>query len=787
MGGTNRTLLEKIVGGLRRDTDLTWSERLVRGTHLVEDTVSARVQLRACTRVAPGARVRGRVRVHNEGSICIGGGLSITGRFLPVELVASHGATLGLGDDVWINFGTLIAARKQVLIGSNCRFGQHCIISDSDEPDPGLGAEHRGVAAARPIHIGDGAWLAGRVTVRPGVTVGAGSVITAGSIVETDIPPGVIAGGIPARVLRPLSGSAAGVAATVENRPLTTPPSEPAPRPAPKHYGVLVSDFTVDELAEELAAAGPSPVLGTQVAPFGQVTQTLMGEAEQGASDFLVVWVKPESIAPSFASVTALERPAPDQLLAEVDAFCSLVRRAATQRRAVFLPLPTSPAWRRGLGLADLRSGGVARALLEMRHRMAQVLEATPNVYLLDADRWLHTVGYRAEIERGWFLGKLAMPRNVMREAALDIRAAWAALHGGMRKLLVLDLDDTLWGGIVGDVGWEGLQLGRVDAEGEAHVEFQRAVKALKNRGVVLAIASKNEESVALTAIREHPEMVLREDDFVAHRINWQDKAQNISAIAQELNLGLQSVVFIDDNPVERARVREALPEVLVPEWPRDKAQYVAALHRLTCFDTPSVSEEDLVRTRMYQEERKREVLQQELGSIDEWLESLQMRVSAEPLGPGNLGRATQLLNKTNQLNLSTRRLTEQELMAFAQAPSNRFWVVSVADRFGDAGITGLVSITLEADGSARIVDYILSCRVMGRRVEETMVHIAVTAARGKASTLTAELIPTSKNKPCLTFWQRSGFEVEGEHVFRWNLADDYALPKAIQLSWRRE
>jgi FkbH-like protein len=267
----------------------------------------------------------------------------------------------------------------------------------------------------------------------------------------------------------------------------------------------------------------------------------------------------------------------------------------------------------------------------------------------------MKTAGLPASAHRAWYLGKMAAPRGILEEAAADIKAAMLGLTGGARKLLVLDLDDTLWGGIVGDIGWEGLRLGGHDAEGEAFVDFQKAIKSLKRRGIVLGIVSKNEESIALEAIASHPEMVLRQDDFVAWKINWQDKARNIAELAQALNLGLQSVVFIDDNPVERARVREALPEVLVPEWPEDKLLYPSTLLRLGCFDTPALSKEDLERTRMYAEEQQRERLQQQVGSIEEWLMTLGLQVQAEPLKPVNLARSTQLLNKTNQLNLSRR------------------------------------------------------------------------------------------------------------------------------------
>jgi len=316
---------------------------------------------------------------------------------------------------------------------------------------------------------------------------------------------------------------------------------------------------------------------------------------------------------------------------------------------------------------------------------------------------------------------------------------------------------------------------------------FQRALKALTRRGVVLAVVSKNTESVALEAMRSHPAMVLKPEDLVGWRINWNDKARNVAELVAELNLGLQSVVFIDDNPVERARVRETLPEVLVPEWPEDKLAYVSALADLRVFDTPAVSKEDLERTQMYASERARKDLMDKVGSLDDWLAELDIKVRAEPLGKGNLARAAQLFNKTNQMNLSTRRLSEEELVAWSKQPGHALWAVSVSDKFGDAGLTGIVSVETE-DGRGRVVDYLLSCRVMGRKVEEAMVHLAVETARARgAREVWAKLLPTKKNRPCLEFLQRSGLAPAGETDFRWDATAPYPLPACIHLDWSKE
>jgi FkbH-like protein len=287
---------------------------------------------------------------------------------------------------------------------------------------------------------------------------------------------------------------------------------------------------------------------------------------------------------------------------------------------------------------------------------------------------------------------------------------------------------------------------------------------ALTRRGIALAVVSKNEESTALEAMRSHPEMVIRPEMLAAYRINWRDKAQNVVEIARELNLGLQSVVFVDDNPIERGRVRETLPEVCVPDWPRDPTHSSRALESLRCFDAPHVSAEDLERNAMYATERERSSLREKVSSLDEWLATLDLKVRFERLAPSNVARGAQLLNKTNQLNLRTRRFSEGEFLAWSQGEGREVWVVYVSDRFGNAGLTGILGLAREGQDVA-MADFVLSCRVMGRRVEETMVW----AGRRRAALLGGEQliitpIPTAKNKPCLDFFAHApGLTPTGE------------------------
>lgn len=548
------------------------------------------------------------------------------------------------------------------------------------------------------------------------------------------------------------------------------------------HRCILISDFTIDSLGGYLSNRDAPPAVECMIAPFDQVVQVLMDvsmECWQKNPDMAVVWTRPQGAVPSFNQVINFEGASTDQILREVDDYSALLAGIRDRVRAVFVPIWVVPPYQRTSGMLDMKAGiGVTNTLMRMNLRLAENLESVPNIHLLDTQRWVAVAGKQAFNPKLWYMGKIAFGNEVFLEAARDIRSALEGLAGNSRKLVVLDLDDTLWGGTVGDVGWQSIRLGGHDQAGEAYVDFQRALKALTNRGILLAIASKNDEATALEAIDKHPEMVLRRGDFAGWKINWQDKAQNIADLVTGLNLGLQSVVFIDDNPVERARVREALPEVLVPEMPRDSMLYRSALVGLRCFDTPSITSEDTERTRMYSTERQRRDSRGIAGSLDEWLKSLQTKVTVEELDQGSLQRTAQLLNKTNQMNLSTRRLTEPELMAWAEQRQRRLWTLRVSDRFGDSGLTGILSVETK-DRTLCIVDFILSCRVMGRKVEEAMLLTAVRYAQSIGlDEVSARHLPTPKNRPCLEFWRRSGFIYdEGRDCFYWRVSNDYPQP----------
>ena len=312
------------------------------------------------------------------------------------------------------------------------------------------------------------------------------------------------------------------------------------------------------------------------------------------------------------------------------------------------------------------------------------------------------------------------------------------------KKLVIVDLDNTMWDGIVGDIGVENII---------PNIELQKSLLKLKNNGMLLAISSKNEEGIAIEAINNHPDMILRMADFVSYRINWKDKASNIIEIVNELNIGVNSVVFIDDSKFERVLVNELLPEVLVLDWPIPLG--------FGWMYQSQVSDEDINRTRLYKDEFKRQKAMINIP-YDEWLKSLEIKITLGDVNQGNIKRVCQLLNKSNQMNLTTRRLNESELLSWIK--TNKMWAVTVSDRFGDAGLTGIISLAHN-----KIIDFVLSCRVMGREIENTMIETVINYAREIGlKEIVAEYIPTSKNKPCYDFLMKSASK--NGNTFTWSV-----------------
>ncbi|MEA2742673.1 MAG: hypothetical protein QOG25_1044 [Acetobacteraceae bacterium] len=345
-----------------------------------------------------------------------------------------------------------------------------------------------------------------------------------------------------------------------------------------------------------------------------------------------------------------------------------------------------------------------------------------------------------------------------------------AAKQGRSLKCLVLDLDNTIWGGVIGDDGLEGIALGQGSPLGEAYTAFQEYVRELSRRGVILAVCSKNDEANALEPFEKHPDMVLKRGDIASFVTNWQNKADNIRAIAQELNIGLDSLCFIDDNPFERNLVRQELPMVAVPEVSDDPTGYPVALADAGYFEALSVTDEDRERTSQYQGNKARDVLKAAVTDLPSYLRGLEMQLAWRRFDKIGLQRIVQLINKSNQFNLTTRRYTDEDIIAVMADPDAFGLQLRLTDRFGDNGIIAIVIGRLqlghapgaEAGGKDLYVDtWLMSCRVLGRQVEPTTMNlIAQQAAKLGARRVVGDYIPTKKNAMVKDHYARLGFEV---------------------------
>lgn len=337
-----------------------------------------------------------------------------------------------------------------------------------------------------------------------------------------------------------------------------------------------------------------------------------------------------------------------------------------------------------------------------------------------------------------------------------------AAKQGRSYKCLVLDLDNTLWGGVIGDDGLAGIALGQGSALGEAYVAFQAYTRELARRGVILAVCSKNDEANALEPFEKHPDMILRRSDIACFVANWDDKVTNIRAIAEELNIGLESLVFVDDNPFERSLVRQALPLVAVPEIGEDPTAYAQTIADAGYFESLAVTREDRERTGQYQGNRLREKMKNSATDLPSYLSGLKMELVWSRFDKIGLPRIVQLINKTNQFNLTTRRHTEEDVLAVMADPLAFGLQLRLIDRFGDNGIISIIIGKMLDESDLGIDTWLMSCRVLGRNVEQATLRLVAEQARWLgARRLVGEYIPTSKNGMVKGHYSKLGFTVK--------------------------
>lgn len=439
-------------------------------------------------------------------------------------------------------------------------------------------------------------------------------------------------------------------------------------------------------------------------------------------------------------------------------------------------------------GLLDAQSAfSQSVAIQQINQELRKIVAAHRGVYLLDYDALVARHGrLRWHDERKWLTARMPIAADQLIHLSREWLRFVAPLAGKSAKVLVVDLDNTLWGGVIGEDGMAGIQVG-AEYPGAAYQALQRALMDLTRRGILLAICSKNNLDDAMEALQNHPGMLVRPSHFAAMRINWHDKALNLREIASELNVGVDALAFLDDNPMEREQVRAALPQVNVIDLPPDPLEYAATVRDAPAFQRLVLSDEDQQRTELYAAQRERSQAQQSFQSKEDFFRYLELEAEIAPLEPATLARVAQLTQKTNQFNLTTHRRSERQVAEMAERADSQVLTIRLRDRFGDHGLVG-IAITSDESETCEIDTFLLSCRVIGRTVETALLsHVASGAISRGCQQLSGWFLPTKKNAPARDFYSQHGFQLQkqnGEGAL-WTLdlrQQTIAMPEWIRL-----
>jgi FkbH-like protein len=536
--------------------------------------------------------------------------------------------------------------------------------------------------------------------------------------------------------------------------------------PHPQFRVAILRSFTIEPIIPLLRAEAFSHGLDitVHIGDFNAYAQEILdleGSLYRFRPDCVVLAVRTAEIAPELwrDSADLSAEQTRDVIRRAVSSFQNWIAafRKSSQAALVVhdLELPVSPS----AGILDAQLvSGQAFAIQEINRELGSLARSSRAVYILDYDSLVARYGRLAwQDERKWHTSRLPISASHLVHLAREWLCFIAPMAGKVAKVLAVDLDNTLWGGVIGEDGINGIHLG-AEYPGAVYQALQRALIDLTRRGILLAICSKNNPEDAKEALEKHPGMLLRPEHFSAMRISWNDKAQGLREIAAELNVGIDSVAFLDDNPAEREQIRASLPEVIVIELPQDAFKYAAAVREHPALQRLALSSEDLQRTQAYAEQRERAKAEQSFQSKEDFFRFLEQEAWIEPVSPQTLARVAQLTQKTNQFNVTTRRYGEAEIAALAGQPNSQVLSIRVRDRFGDHGLVG-VAITRDDGDNCEIDTFLLSCRVIGRSVESALLaHLAESAKSRGRTRLTGWFLPTKKNAPAKDFYAQHGF-----------------------------
>ena len=560
------------------------------------------------------------------------------------------------------------------------------------------------------------------------------------------------------------------------------------------HRCAILRSFTVEPLVPLFRAAAFTAGidLTVQVGDFNTCTLELVDGGSrlyEFDPQTVILAVQTRDVAPElwrdFASFGAAGSDAVVERITGQFAGWIRALRSHSQANLVMhsLDVPVSTT----LGIFDSQAeDGQTAAIYAVNRNLRRLAHENRGVYILDYDGLVARYGREQwGDERKWLSVRLPLSAPSMMRLTREWMRFLHPLTGKVAKCVAVDLDNTLWGGVIGEDGMAGIQVGS-EYPGAAYREFQQALLDLSQRGILLAVCSKNNAEEAMAALESHPGMLLRRRNFAALRVNWEEKARNLREIATELNIGLDAVAFLDDNPVEREQVRREAPEAIVLALPEDPMRYAQMVRDAPIFERLTLSEEDRQRNEYYAAGRERVSLEKTVSSPEEFYRSLEQEVEIQEANSLTLARVAQLTQKTNQFNLTTHRYTEQQVLEVMNCPGWRVLSLKVRDRYADNGLVG-VAILHETKGICEIDTFLLSCRVIGRTVETALVaHIAKEARLRGCMSVEGWFLPTKKNAPARDFYARHGFLLveEREEGQLWRL--DMAHPELRCPEWIR-
>jgi FkbH-like protein len=534
-----------------------------------------------------------------------------------------------------------------------------------------------------------------------------------------------------------------------------------------QHRLAILRSFTVEPVVPLLQASAYTRGIDLDIhtGEFNAYAQEILDPGSplyRFAPDTVILAVQTRDVAPDLweddSRLTETERAAAAESV--LGRFSDWLRAFRGQSHAALIVHSLETPMAPNQGILDGQSeDNQAETIRRINRGLRALAREHRGVYILDYDALVARHGRSTwGDERKWLTVRLPVASSHLTHLAGEWLRFLHPLTGKIAKCVAVDLDNTLWGGVIGEDGMNGIRLGQ-EYPGAAFRELQRALLDLTRRGILLAVCSKNNQADAMEALAGHPGMLLRPRDFAAMRINWNEKAQSLPEIAAELNIGLDSVAFLDDSPVERQHIREQAPEAIVVHLPDDPMGYAQAVRDCAWFERLTRTAEDRQRGDYYASQRQRAHLERSVTSKEDFYRSLEQVAEIAPVNPTTLARVAQLTQKTNQFNLTTRRYTEQQIAHLAECPGWRVWSLRVSDRYADNGLVGVAISHLDGD-VCEIDSFLMSCRVIGRTVETALLaHLARDAGAQGARRLQGRFLPTPKNAPAQEFYREHGFE----------------------------